>query len=71
MDLVIFKGDFNYRCGTNATCIAFTIQYTVINAIVEVSYWSIIETLYSSVNHPDHLLPFLTGTVILFLTING
>ena len=36
MDMVIVKGDFNSSCGNNAPCIAFRIQDTVINVIVEV-----------------------------------
>ena len=36
MDMVIFKGDFNYRYGNNAAGIVFIIQDTVFNAIIEV-----------------------------------
>ena len=35
MDIVIIKGAFNARYGNNATCIAFSIQDTVINVIIE------------------------------------
>ena len=66
MDMVIVKGDFNDRYGSNATWIAFSIQDTVINAIIEVIDWRIIATFSPAVNHPYHLPPFLTGTVILF-----
>ena len=35
--MVIVKGDFNDRYGNNAICVAFVIQDTVINTIIEVS----------------------------------
>ena len=37
MDMVIVKGDFNDRYGNNAIVLAFRIQDTVINIIIEVS----------------------------------
>ena len=43
MDMVIVKGDFNVMYGNNSTCIAFIIQDNFINAIIELSYWGIIE----------------------------
>ena len=43
MDMVILKGDFNSRYVNNTTCFPFSIQYTVINAIIEVIDWSILE----------------------------
>ena len=48
MDVVIIKGDFNARYGNTTTCISFSIQDTVINAIIEVSAWSIIVTFLLS-----------------------
>ena len=44
MDMVINKGAFNVRYYNNATWIAFSINETVINAIIEVSAWSILAT---------------------------
>ena len=41
IDLVIFKGAVNDSYGNNSTCVNFGIQDTVINAIIEVMYWSI------------------------------
>ena len=35
MDIVILKGDLNDSYGNNATYIAFGIQDTVINSIIE------------------------------------
>ena len=48
MDMVIVKGAFNARYENNATCIAFSIQDTVITAIIEVSGWSILVTCFLS-----------------------
>ena len=44
MDMVIIKGDFNYSYGNDATWISFGMLYTVKNAIIEVSDWSILAT---------------------------
>ena len=44
MDMVIIKGSFNDRYVNNATYIAFIIQDILINAIIEVSAWRILET---------------------------
>ena len=48
MDTVITKVDFNAtgRYRNNATCIDFSIQDNVINTIIEVSDWSILETYF-------------------------
>ena len=48
MDMVIVKGALNDRFGNNSTCIAFIIQDTVINSIIEVRGWSIPETILLS-----------------------
>ena len=42
--MVILKGYFNDRYVSNATCIAFSFQDTVINATIEGIDWSIIAT---------------------------
>ena len=46
MDMVIVRGDFNSRYGNNAKYVAFSIQYTVINATIEVSDLSILVTCF-------------------------
>ena len=46
--MVIIKGAFNDRYGNNDTCIAFSIQDIIINAIIEVIDWIIIETFLLS-----------------------
>ena len=46
MDVVILKGALNVSYGNTTTCIAFSIQITVINAIIEVSGWMIIATCF-------------------------
>ena len=48
MDIFIVKGDFNDRYENNYTWIYFNIQGTVINAIIEESYWSILANFYLS-----------------------
>ena len=47
--MVIIKGALNARYGNNPIWNSFIIQDTVINAIIEVSYWSIIATCLLSV----------------------
>ena len=48
MDIFIVKGAFNDMYGNNFTCIAFRIQDTVINSIIEGSDLSILATCFLS-----------------------
>ena len=48
MDMVIVKGALNDRYGNNSTCIAFNIQDTVINDIIELIDWIILATFLLS-----------------------
>ena len=48
MYLVIVRGAFNASYGNNTMCIYLSIQDNVINAIIEVSDWSITETCFLS-----------------------
>ena len=45
---VIIKGDLNDSYDNNTTCMDFSMHDTVINAIIEVSNWSIIENGFPS-----------------------